>query len=399
MSEILDYAVEKIKGAQAAFCRFITANDTGKNGSHQAGFYIPKCAASLLFNEPGIKGENKDKYVKVKWQNDFITNSRFIYYGKGTRNEYRITCFGKAFPFFEEDNVGDLLIIAKETDEDYCGIFLQNDEDIDNFFAYFNLSPETTNQLIETDQVKSPDEKLADYFVKFIDGFSDFPETIRMAQFARECYNKIHGISSSDICISPDQHILKWIEAEYSLFRCFEEKIYGNIYKNPFENCQALIDFANTILNRRKSRAGKSLEHHLATIFTAAKLEFEGQVVTEDNKKPDFIFPGGDAYHNLHFPTEKLIFLGAKTTCKDRWRQVLNEANRIGTKHLFTLQQGISKNQLKEMRHERLILVVPQAYKKFFDKEYQDEIQTLSSFIQMVQLKQQERPSVFIFQD
>lgn len=42
MSEILNCAIDKVQGAQYAFCRFITANDTGKNGSHQAGFYIPK---------------------------------------------------------------------------------------------------------------------------------------------------------------------------------------------------------------------------------------------------------------------------------------------------------------------------------------------------------------------
>lgn len=54
------------------------------------------------------------------------------------------------------------------------------------------------------------------------------------------------------------------------------------------------------------------------------------------------------------FPANKLVFLGAKTTCKDRWRQVLNEADRIETKYLFTLQQGISKNQLREMKHEHL---------------------------------------------
>lgn len=33
---------------------------------------------------------------------------------------------------------------------------------------------------------------------------------------------------------------------------------------------------------------GKSLEHHLATIFTAAQLEYEEQAVTEDNKKARF---------------------------------------------------------------------------------------------------------------
>lgn len=76
------------------------------------------------------------------------------------------------------------------------------------------------------------------------------------------------------------------------------------------------------LLNRRKSRAGKSLEHHLATLFAAAQLRFEAQPLTEVGKRPDFLFPNGEAYHDWSFPTEKLVFLGAKTTCKDRWRQV-----------------------------------------------------------------------------
>ena len=65
MSDILYKAINEVQIAQYAFCRFITANDTGKNGSHQAGFYIPKCAAPLLFESVGVKGENKDKLVEV----------------------------------------------------------------------------------------------------------------------------------------------------------------------------------------------------------------------------------------------------------------------------------------------------------------------------------------------
>ena len=144
MSEILNSAIVKVQNAKYAFCRFITANDTGKNGSHQAGFYIPKCAAALLFDTPGVKGENKDKMVKVKWQDDFTTDSRFIYYGQGTRNEYRITRFGKGFPFFEEDNVGDLLIIAQQSEDYYYGFVLQTDQDIDDFFAIFSISASTS---------------------------------------------------------------------------------------------------------------------------------------------------------------------------------------------------------------------------------------------------------------
>lgn len=388
MSEVLNSVITKVQNAKHAFCRFITANDTGKNGSHQAGFYIPKCAAPLLFNTPGVKGKNKDKFVEVKWQDDFITDSRFIYYGQGTRNEYRITRFGKNFPFFEEDNVGDLLIIAQYSETYYYGFVLQSDQDIDDFFAYFNLSPEMTNQLIDVTQANTPEKQLETSIQELVTLYMDFPETRQMAELARNIYNKAHNITDDKICKAPDEQLLKWIDTEYSLFRSFEEKVYAPIYSMPFPNCQELVKFSNIILNRRKSRAGKSLEHHLASIFTTAKLEYVEQAVTEDNKKPDFLFPNEEAYHNLLFPTDKLVFLGAKTTCKDRWRQVLNEADRIETKYLFTLQQGISKNQLREMKHEHLKLVVPAAYRTSFDKEFQPEIETLASFIEMVKLKQ-----------
>ena len=150
------------------------------------------------------------------------------------------------------------------------------------------------------------------------------------------------------------------------------------------------------LFDRRKSRAGKSLEHHLADIFTKNELVFEEQAVTEDNKKPDFLFPNAECYHNLQFPADDLIVLGAKTTCKDRWRQVLNEADRVDVKFLFTLQQGISKNQLREMHDSNLILIVPQKYIASFPQEYQAEIKDLSRFIQMVKKKQESLPKYYI---
>ena len=147
MSEILNSAIRSVQQSKAAWCRFITGNDTGKSGSHQAGFYIPKCASSLLFDKPGRKGEFKEKTVKVKWQDDFTTESCMKYYGQKTRNEYRITRFGQGFPFLQDDNVGDLLILAKFTEEDYAGYVLSSDEDIDAFFAAFNLAPDRTEDM------------------------------------------------------------------------------------------------------------------------------------------------------------------------------------------------------------------------------------------------------------
>ena len=397
MSEILNSAIRSIRQSKAAWCRFITGNDTGTTGSHQAGFYIPKCASKLLFDEPGRKGENKEKTVQIKWQDDFVTESCMKYYGQGTRNEYRITRFGRGFPFLQDENVGDLLIVAKFTEEDYAGYVLSSDEDIDEFFATFNLSSDQTNQLIDVKGIVQPDMKIAQLLQEFADRFDSFPDTRQMALGARDCYNRAYNISDKTLVQTPDIILLNWIDAEFRLFRYIEERVYADFISKPFGSIDAFVQSANEVLNRRKSRAGKSLEHHLADIFTNNNLIFEEQAITEDNKKPDFLFPNAQCYHNLEFPTDDLIVLGAKTTCKDRWRQVLTEADRVDVKYLFTLQQGISKNQLKEMHDSQLTLVVPHKYIDSFPKEYQSEITDLAGFITMVKKKQENLPRFYLF--
>lgn len=103
---------------------------------------------------------------------------------------------------------------------------------------------------------------------------------------------------------------------EYKLFRAIEYARYGGIISNGFPSVEEFINTANAVLNRRKSRAGKSLEHHLSAIFTKNKLQYKAQAVTEGNKKPDFIFPSQEAYHDLSFSTDKLISLAAKQPVK-----------------------------------------------------------------------------------
>ena len=387
MTDSFNYALSQVYQSKRAFCRFITANDVSLT-SHQEGFYVPKQAAGLLFDEPGVKGSNKDRYVKIRWQDEFETESRFIYYGTGTRNEYRITRFGKGFPFLAEEYVGCLLIICQMENDFYSGIVLERDEDIDEFYARFDLSPERTNHLIEKTVAVSPDDLLQQSINEIVHGAAVFPETREMSHMASMVYNKVFKVSDERILANPDKILMKWIDTEFKLFRSFEDIIYRPTYTVPFSSCQSLIDFSNTVLNRRKSRAGKSLEHHLSRIFTTAELKFDEQAVTEGHKRPDFLFPGTEEYHNFEFPADDLTFLGAKTTCKDRWRQVLNEADRIDTKFLFTLQPGVSKNQLKEMKDERLILVIPETNRECFDENYRNDLFSLNQFIGMVREKQ-----------
>lgn len=395
MSNLSDKAIKSVQQSDAAWCRFITGNDTGATGSHQSGFYVPKCASALLFSTPGKKGENKEKNVKISWQDSFITESRMKYYGQGTRNEYRITRFGRDFPFLQDDNVGDLLVLAKYSEEDYCGYVLHTDEDIDSFLSHFNISSDSTNQLIDIGNHIHSNERLIQLYDAFAGSLSDFPTTRQMSEGAQTCYNQAHKVQPSIAISNPDDILLNWIDTEFSLFKYLENKLYADIISRNFSDVDAFVQIANEVLNRRKSRAGKSLEHHLSHIFHINQLIFEEQAMTEDNKRPDFLFPNSTCYHNLEFPARNIIVLGAKTTCKDRWRQVLTEANRTTKKYLFTLQQGVSRNQLKEMHDSGLTLVAPKKYISCFPIQHRHEIMSLSGFISMVHENQNDISNYF----
>ncbi len=106
-------------------------------------------------------------------------------------------------------------------------------------------------------------------------------------------------------------------------------------------------------------------------------------------KQMDFVFPSAQAYHDPLFPELKLHMLASKTCCKDRWRQVINEADRIKQKHLFTLQEGVSSNQLDEMYHNGIILVVPQPIMSSFPANYRDKIMNLTGFVNYIKTSQQ----------
>jgi EcoRII C terminal/Restriction endonuclease EcoRII, N-terminal len=387
MSRIVECAIEAVQQAESSFCKFISANDVGKTGGHQYGFYTPISFCEIIFETTVQRGQDYVQFVSIEWQNDFFTESRFKFYG--SKNECHLTRFGKTFPYLTDENLGNLLVVAKIDKEHYKAFILSTDEDFDEFFAALNITANDTNRPINKVETATAEDKLLKCFyafVKFIN--KEFPTTVSLANNARDCYNTCYNITEKLIKSDPDKSLLNWLNAEYQLFKAIESEIYADKLLTPFSNLEDLIIFANTLLNRRKSRAGKSLEYHLEEVFKTFNLEYTSQGVTEDNKKPDFIFPNIQAYHDKSFKDDDLILLASKTTCKDRWRQVPSEADRIKVKHLFTLQQGISSNQLKEMLHQGVRLVVPEPYLKTFPKEYRAEILTLDTFLKFAISKQ-----------
>ena len=382
---VVTQAIQTAMSGQLTFTKFLAANDTGLTGGHQAGIYISKPSVHILFDEPGVKGQNKEKWVKVKWQDDFETDTRFIYYGQGTRNEYRITNFGKGFPFLRAEYTGALFVITKIDNENYKGYVLNTEDEINEFLSAFGLTPAETNRLIELSRTDASLREQA-AIDRFISGLTvDFPSSDVMSSAAR-AISYAAVLNKTITMTDPDKAILQWTDQEYKLFRALEQARYGDMVARGFSTVDDFVALANQVLNRRKSRAGKSLEHHLAAIFNENHIRFTAQAVTEGNKRPDFIFPSEEAYHDFSFPVSKLTSLAAKTTCKDRWRQILNEADRLrdGRKYLCTLQQGISSMQMDEMEAEKVTLVVPKAYISTYPRDKQDRIWSLHTFVDHV---------------
>lgn len=384
---ILSKVISEVKYGKISFCKFLAINDTRRKNSHQCGIYIPNRSFEELFNVKLEQGSNlKISPVRISWQdNAFQTDCVFTYYGKA-KDECRITNFGRSFPLLREDSVGDLFILVKNDDMEFSAWLLSTEDDIEEFLSVYGLGPTTVNSIIQHSDCT--DSRLMDELQKYTASVSDeFPSVKDMSDTARCIYEKIYD-HSENITMKPDAKLLSWIDTEYALFSQIENNLHGTQVSRGFSSMDDFLETAKSIMNRRKSRAGKALENHLEALFRGNELAFETQIITEEKKRPDFIFPSAAAYHSVAFPSSKLIMLAAKTTCKDRWRQILNEADRIDKKYLCTLQQGISSDQLHEMETNKVVLVVPKSYITAYPPEYRDKIMDIKTFIAYVKEKQ-----------
>lgn len=380
-NDLVVKAIDAVLRGKDSFCKFLSANDSGETGGHQSGILISLSAKAMLFTDQQMR-ENHilKKNGTIRWQDDYSTSCTFTWYE--SKKELRITNFGRGRSPLRPEYTGALFVMVKDSEEDYQGFILNTDEDIQEFLDSFGLTPAETNRPIELSRV-NPEVKEKNAIDAFIAGLTvDFPSSFDMSQAARmiqfDVYRN-HRLTITD----PDSALLKWTEEEYRLFRAIEHDRYGSTVSRGFATVDDFITLANQVLNRRKSRAGKSLEHHLSAIFDENRIEYTAQGVTEGNKKPDFLFPSEEAYHDMTFSIEKLCTLAAKTTCKDRWRQILNEADRLRDEHkyLCTMQQGISAAQMDEMQAEKVILVVPKPYINAYPRDRQDRIWTISRFV------------------
>ena len=237
-----------------------------------------------------------------------------------------------------------------------------------------------------------PEEPEADRLDTIIEPFGlTFPTTRIFSECARASLLDVVPLDD------PDRALVAWMEREEQLFRRLERRIVTERIGSGFKSTTGVdvdgfLSFSLSMQNRRKARAGFALENHVEAILLAHGIRYERGVETENRNKPDFLFPGKTQYLDIDYPDDRLTMLGTKSSLKDRWRQVLSEAERIETKHLLTLEPGISENQTAEMQAKYLQLVLPKDLHQTFRPMQQPCLMDVAALLDLLIKRQRTSP-------
>lgn len=307
--------------------------------------------------------------------------------------------------------VGDLLVIAKRRDGGLLVIVAENGSSISRqvqwLFGFADLAHPgfSIKSELETEQDRIEfasrfilesigvvvETSAETYLDVMLEKFKrKFPSTREFSAYARSTLNDV------DPREEPDLVLMTWMEREEILFRTLERHLIADRLSTGFTgeasagiaDVDGFLSFSLSVQNRRKSRVGLALENHLEILFAENNLRYKRTAITENRAKPDFLFPGVVEYHDPDFDALKLSMLGVKSTCKDRWRQVLAEADRIADKHLLTLETAISPQQTDEMAAKRLQLVLPRSLHQTYTNAQQQWLMDLTGFMELVRVRQ-----------
>jgi len=340
-------------------------------------------------------------------QDPITDEGRYTFYdareNHPTRTEWRLYYSGD---FLSYADPGDVLVLIRNKPGDLHALVLQEGSNwMRSAIRLFAEVGEATRRprVIGKDQLQSHELDFTDRRILESLGFEiteteathedlvierfgdEFPSTREMSAFAREVVGDV------DLG-SPDELLIWWINREEELFRALERIVVRERIEEGFDSVDEFISFSLSVQNRRKARMGHAFEHQLAALFRRHNLQFDRQKRTEGKNKPDFLFPGIDAYRNPSFGPNFLTMLGAKSTCKDRWRQILTEADRIDDKHLCTLEPGISEAQTDEMKNQNVIPVVPEPLHDTYTSIQLNLIWSVETFVGHVKDLQKHAP-------
>ena len=333
LADLTDWMNEYAGPSFVWYVKRLSGNDTLANGTHQAGPYIPKDFLFRIFpavNRRDIKNPRVsfdlyiDSHADHRQVQAIYYNNKFHDNPASGRNEARLTNFGGASSaLLDPDSTGSLTVFAFAVDASGaasdCHVWVcrhETEEDLveDRIgpvepgkwtiwspasFAVPSLftpaaAPRASCWL-------NPPEMPPAWLTRFPTGAEIILKTVELRP---------------DAGLDPDKRLMRRRECEFEIFRSVEEAVELPVITAGFTSIDAFIARAQTILQRRKSRSGRSLELHTREIFIEERLregdDFQHQPESDPGKRPDFLFPSQTAYADMAFPEAKAAHAGGQ---------------------------------------------------------------------------------------
>lgn len=196
-------------------------------------------------------------------------------------------------------------------------------------------------------------------------GYGAMPSTKEMAAAARQILADL-GVTPLD----PDEFVQTALDVETALFMAIESEMgdreLNEVVREGRYDFHKVMQICTSFSQRRRSRRGQSLENHFRYVLEDLKIPHGYQCVTERGRKPDFIFPSCEDYHNPGYPGRLLRMVGCKTLVRERHSQWLGEALRVSMKYALCVDAGLSDQLVRRYRN-RLRFFMP---RKVLDDAY-----------------------------
>lgn len=202
---------------------------------------------------------------------------------------------------------------------------------------------------------------------------------------------KYAALPLQDIQCNPDYAFQRWLEMAEAAYRTWKKQVFGEFlrpirYNDKIQDSELgemVSEKWMSFRQSRVSRAGKVMEHLLDEIFRVWRVAYEWEPKMSGGKRPDFIFPGKKQYEDQFYDANHLRLLGAKTSMKERWRQILAEGDRVKCKHGVTRDVAITPPTFDQMDKANFTVVMPNSVISKYEQKPHNLI-SLQTFLEEV---------------
>lgn len=420
----LDDLIAVLESAEQVYLKKLSLNDwqwSENPRAHQAGVYIPEQDRDGGFFLPLERKDRREgeppiyeTLFDIEWPQVAQTKTARLAHYTSKGQETHLTRLVKEI--FRGVSPASFLVIARDrpgtgslryraliVDSGGAGVdYLRDLFGFDSAFISGCFVPEIAAKASEDRVLDHVEQAVLAWRAGTLEAFARahavIPGTSQMAMMAQAAFLEANGMSSLDpfAMEAPGDAVMQISrDIEYRLFRDFELRARsmelvrivlgmdctGMSVERALRALITEFPRIDKVLlsaaQQRKSRAGKSFELHIERMLKDGRVPYEAQVVIESKKRPDFVMPDFRLYSDTGRARKEALVLSAKTTLRERWKQVHGEIRDCDL-YLATVDENVAASAISEMGEEGIVLVVPESLKDSDAAVYQKQSNVIS---------------------